>query len=393
MAKQIYRLPPCPAWDAAATEVWLEDMAARGLCLSRDGFFAGVGIFDRGAPRAMRFRLEAAALPTSLFSDNGGDPDPDAVELSACMGWQYYGSRGPFHIYGTDDPDAVELNTDPQVQALSLQKVRKRQRSRLLGLIFWLLLWPLCRIRFALLRAALTGGSGLLLLLGVVVLWPIADGLRELRALRTLARRLQTGEMPPRPKRRQSRAYLHHGGILLFLLCAVLCLWGVWRLADPTRPTGVPLSAYTGSLPFPRMEDLTGSTDFVPMDMGQGWNTVREGSDPLAPVTISFEQVGRCGSFSGGLTVEYYQLRSPFLARRLADEYMRLAKGGSHYDVLTLPDLGVDRADGYIDLFPTVVLVEDCRLLRVTLWQTGSSQLPLEDWAAAYARALLSAGS
>ena len=28
MAKQIYRLPPCPAWDAAATEAWLEDMAA-----------------------------------------------------------------------------------------------------------------------------------------------------------------------------------------------------------------------------------------------------------------------------------------------------------------------------------------------------------------------------
>lgn len=393
MAKQIYRLPPCPAWDAAATEAWLEDMAARGLCLSRDGFFAGVGIFDRGAPRAMRFRLEAAALPTSLFSDNGGDPDPDAVELSACMGWQYYGSRGQFHIYGTDDPDAVELNTDPQVQALSLQKVRKRQRSRLLGLIFWLLLWPLCRIRFALLRAALTGGSWLLVLLEVVLLWPIADGLRELHALRTQARRLQTGEKPPHPRRRRHQALLHHGGTLLFLLCAALCLWGFWRQADPTRPAGVPLSDYTGSLPFPRMEDLTGSTDFVPMDMGQGWNTVREGSDPLAPVTISLKQVGSCGGFSGGLTVEYYELRSPFLARRLADEYMRLAKGGSHYDVLPLPDLGVDRADGYTDLFPTVVLVEGSRLLRVTLWQTGSSQIPLEDWTAAYARALLAAGS
>ena len=91
--------------------------------------------------------------------------------------------------------------------------------------------------------------------------------------------------------------------------------------------------------------------------------------------------------------MEYYELRTPFLARRLADEYMRLAKGGSHYDVLPLPDLGVDRADGYTDIFPTVILVEDCRLLRVTLWQTGSSQIPLETWTAAYARALLAAGS
>ena len=182
-------------------------------------------------------------------------------------------------------------------------------------------------------------------------------------------------------------------GTLLFLLCAVLCLWGFWRQADPTRPAGVPLSAYTGSLPFPRMEDLTGSTDFTPLDMSREWNTVREGSDPLAPVTISLKQVGSCGGFSGGLTVEYYELRTPFLARRLADEYMRLAKGGSHYDVLPLPDLGVDRADGYTDIFPTVILVEDCRLLRVTLWQTGSRQIPLEDWTAAYARALLAAGS
>ena len=42
--KLIYRLTPCPARDMDTMEAWLEDMAAQGLFLTKDGFFCGFGI-------------------------------------------------------------------------------------------------------------------------------------------------------------------------------------------------------------------------------------------------------------------------------------------------------------------------------------------------------------
>ena len=37
--KYRYRIPPCPAYDIPGMESWLEDLAAKGLHLSKDGFF------------------------------------------------------------------------------------------------------------------------------------------------------------------------------------------------------------------------------------------------------------------------------------------------------------------------------------------------------------------
>ena len=55
--KHVYRLPPCPAYDIEGMESWLSDMAANGLLLSADGFFAGFAIFEKSEPRAVRYRL------------------------------------------------------------------------------------------------------------------------------------------------------------------------------------------------------------------------------------------------------------------------------------------------------------------------------------------------
>ena len=44
--KHVWRLPPCPAYDVEGMESWLTDQEARGLRLSRDGFFAGFAIYN-----------------------------------------------------------------------------------------------------------------------------------------------------------------------------------------------------------------------------------------------------------------------------------------------------------------------------------------------------------
>ena len=49
-AKHVHRPVPCPAYDLAAMEAWLEDMARQGLLLSRDGFFLGFADFEKSTP-------------------------------------------------------------------------------------------------------------------------------------------------------------------------------------------------------------------------------------------------------------------------------------------------------------------------------------------------------
>ena len=125
-----YRIPPCPAYDIPAMESWLEDMAAEGLHLSKDGFFGLFTTFEEGPPKKERFRLEPTDRRNGLFSEEY-DPEDEAVQMLHQMGWTYRARRGQFYIYSTDDPGAPELNTDPQVQALTMAALTKFLRKKL----------------------------------------------------------------------------------------------------------------------------------------------------------------------------------------------------------------------------------------------------------------------
>lgn len=133
--KYAYRIPPCSKYDIAGMESWLEDLAAKGLFLDRDGLFLGFASFVRREPARLRFRLEATDTTGGLFSPTH-DPDDEIIELHQLMGWDYRGRWGQFHIYVTADPDAPELHTDPRVQALTIQALNKFQRTELWG-FFW----------------------------------------------------------------------------------------------------------------------------------------------------------------------------------------------------------------------------------------------------------------
>ncbi len=145
MNHRVYRLPPCPSYDVEGMESWLSDQAEKGLFLCRDGFFAGIAAFDRTEPRSVRFRLEPASKAIGLFAEGGTEPDPEAKDLNEYYVWNYLASWGQFFIYFTDRQDARELNTDPAVQALALNLVRRRERGSFLSSVFWLLVYPLLR--------------------------------------------------------------------------------------------------------------------------------------------------------------------------------------------------------------------------------------------------------
>lgn len=141
--RTVYRRPPCPSYDVEGTEAWLTDLAREGLLLESDGFFAGFAAFEKTAPTRVKYRLEAAQKHASLWSEDGGEPDEAQVELCAQYRWEYVARHGQFYIYRSDDPSARELNTDPKVQALALNAVKKRLVSDLTSLLVWTVLYPL----------------------------------------------------------------------------------------------------------------------------------------------------------------------------------------------------------------------------------------------------------
>lgn len=394
-----YRLPPCPAYDMEGTESWLAAMAERGFVLSHDGFFCGIGIFEKTEPRALRFRLEAAPKERGALSEDA-PPSEEAAELYASYGWQYVAARGQFLIYCADSPDARELNTDPKVQALTLKLVRKRERSNLFVTLFWVLVYPLLTLRLGFVRAAIILGVPMLLWTLGIILWAVIRSAKRMLHLHRLGKMLQQGEPLNHKKDWRARALRDRVGRVIYpvvLLAWLICLLALWG-EDLRGKHEVPLSEYTAPLPFATLQTLAPGGAYTLSNISYS-NTVTAKSNWLAPQFINYAESARItlpdgAVLDGFLRVEYYETASPWLARAVAREFLREAKRSKNYEgPLPLPALAVDYAVGFIDSthFPTVVLQRGCRAMRVLFYQYQTPQgepMPYEEWVAVFAESL-----
>ena len=253
--KYVHRFPPCPAYDMTGQEAWLEAMAAKGLVLTGDGLFCGFACFEQTAPKRIRYRLQPARQGT-LFKDGG--PDAAVVELAEEFGWKHLANHGEYGIFCTEDPNARELDTDPQVRAMALRKTYRRK----LGCFWFLVLFGLALLAFVLWGGILTywlnapsGYNALILLIWVTSFWLL---LRELCYLKDLRQHLALGEMPERTLPTKKQALLHRltSAMSLLLLLSFFTMQLVHVFVDWQDPRWVPVSDSYGSLPFPTMEDL-----------------------------------------------------------------------------------------------------------------------------------------
>ena len=127
---------PCPLSDIEGLESWLGDMAAQGLVPVTIG--QNFARFRCSQPKAVRYRLNAKPAPETFLESAPGTPDGEERALAQECGWYYVTAVGDFFLYACEDSDAPELNTDPQVQALSL-RYAKRQVFAPAGLLaYWL---------------------------------------------------------------------------------------------------------------------------------------------------------------------------------------------------------------------------------------------------------------
>ena len=116
------KLMPINIYDVAAQQARMEDQAARGwFATSVPGIFF-LAVFEKGEPKAVRYRLEPAPVKESR-------PGPERLAAYRAMGWEYVDTSGKsMHLWRCDDPEAPELHTDPETEAQAYDRLFQRYR-------------------------------------------------------------------------------------------------------------------------------------------------------------------------------------------------------------------------------------------------------------------------
>ncbi|MCE5196101.1 MAG: DUF2812 domain-containing protein [Negativicutes bacterium] len=390
--RHVYILPPCPSYDVEGMESWLTDMAKDGLILTKDGVFAGIAAFKQSQPQYLKYRLEAAQKSTSMWADDGGEPDQEAVELSDKYGWQYIAKRGSFYIYRSSEPGARELNTDPEVQAIALNMVRKRQYDAVFRALLWLILYPILQIRGDLLITMIHVQTWFFLLGAFLLLWLFADSLAEVIQLGKLRKKLQNSGTLDHAKDWKKRMVWHHTKnalqivLIMVWLCILLHNWSASVLdEDKTQ-----LVDYHEDPPFATLADFAGDGEYSyrMIASGHGFNTVREWADWLSPYNIDWSENAEIkradGSIlEGGLYVDYHEAVNSWIAEKLALEYYHQDKQRK-FKQFDTPALDVDYAVAYMNAtgFPTIVIQEGNVVVHATFNQTSPGYImEIDEWA------------
>lgn len=402
-------LTPCPAYDIAGTEGWLEEMAAEGWLLCKDSIFGVWATFEAretGDARPVRYRLDAAGETTGWIFGSSR-PDEEKAAAYQEMGWEYVTFHGEFYLYRSFDLEAAELHTDPEVQAIALKDVGRRMKTQLFSLIFWLVLYPLARLSGSFWMLVLALGSPFMAVFSLSFILSAGGNLRGILHLRQVKKRLKAGEaILSRPvSARKSRAYRAWWAADILLSAAWVIMAFQFAMADLDGRYTHPLAGYIDEIGVPTLmtmdadgepvyenwtRDGEGAVEVHTDWLGSWYRTEESGAATLADGTV----------FSGGLYVDYIETRFDWMAEAAAREYARydwwqnglnVLWGISRQEALPLPDLGVDYAAAYTDIFPTVVLAEGNRMVRFYFYDVNET-VDYIDLAEIYAKALKDGG-
>ena len=388
--KSRWFLVPCPDYDVPAMESWLEEQALSGWFLSKsDGFFLGLACFDVGSPRRVRYRLDA--IPKEKAFAEFPENKAAAIELAQELGWEYVTERKEFLFYRCMDDTLPELNTDSAVQALSLKRVQSALAGRIFNVCYFLFLYPFLNLslRFpAFLLSVLTLGTlrflGMVAVTAVLLVGAVRDWrrLKKLRAhLRSGGRIEHTNGWHDEKTRCIAEKILHP--ILTAVWFALLLSFIVGRTDASVRVTDA------STLPVPTLSAIAELRETSPDDHTS--LHLRENSDLLAPVIDEIEE--GFGSYICDTT--YYELRTPWLAKWLADDLRRYDHrqlfGKNAYEIteFSLPDLGADTAYSYYGRHygNRVIVQKGCKVVSAYIWWPSDDAFPAET----VAQALLAA--
>lgn len=379
--KRRVRPIPCPVYDIETTESWLEDMARQGWMLEKDGFFAGLAWFQAAKPQKVRYRLEPTDKKMAPMDD-------DAQELYEELGWTIVAQRGNLRLFRSTDPNARELSTDPQVQAILISSLRRAEISNALCALVWLVVYPVLFFKGGFIQSVVTLGTLFSLWTLAMLIWYLAGSFRSTIYYGRLKKRLSLGETPQggkdwRPAAR--RRYLGGGLYILLLAALIVCAVGRYRSYEASK---IALEDFTGDVPFATMGDiLEGEYSLSKIVYG---STVNQYSDILAPEIVEWVEYANITqdgiTHDGILRAKYYRTVSPLIARALAWGCQRrelLPWNRRDNDPIDLELEGADYWVAYYDEihFPVLVFQKGDIAVEFSFYQFGENTLSIQDWA------------
>ncbi len=389
--KTIRRLIPCPVYDVSGTECWLEEMAEQGWMLQEDGFFCGVATFEQYEACRVQYRLTAAENSTSMWADNNGDPDEEELELNEAFGWKYVAKRGEFHIYRCCDPEGRELHTDKEVQVLAMNAMKSRQWDNLIRCFLWGIVYPYVTLHGNFMLAMVGIGTIPVGLMMLGVLFLVAVPMVNAVKLMRLRKKVAEGK-PLGSGNGWRKGIWKHCAVNVLRLCAVVYavvfLLTVWD-DEIMREDYIPLTEYTGEVPFRTVEDLLPFGEVDLWNMGN-MNTVRKWSDLLSPVNLEWNENGDVHTpdgarVYGNLDVMYHETRGEWIAKRLVCEYKREGKRIDVYEPLELELPEMDEVVAFSSIVKShhIILRKGEKVISASFYSTGEEALKpeLSEWA------------
>lgn len=361
-----YRICPCPMFDIAGTQQWLERMSEQGLHINTAFNWRIVG-FQKGEPKQVRYRLDAAP-DWGLGVERGTPaPEPETSLSYQEMGWEYVSNRNHFHIYASEDTAAPELHTDPRVQALSLKIVSRRLMRSVLWGIPLVVLW--CwRIGTDGFYSALVSGEVYFPLVAALSYLTIVGGnLCDWLSVRNHRKELDRGK-PLRPFS-PGRKVL---SLVLEVLPILMIAWMLFGFAPSAREQaeGIPMEEYTEVLEVPTAEELFPEGSLTEFD-----STVYAWTTAASPDNLRLYQRFRLTRSDGGeiygvWTVTRCDTAADWIARGYAQECV--VHDTSRFTVEMLPlETELDFAAAYRITFnstsqpnpPTIILCQGSTVL------------------------------
>ena len=396
--KYTIRMSPCPVYDIAGMEAWLEEMAQKGLVLCN--YMMGLAVFEKREPVHVRYQM--ALLPYEPLMEKG-IPTAQGEMIALCeeYGWSYITKRGRFGIFVTEDANARMLYSDAELESAEYEELRRSENSALHSNLLWLLIIaPLMLFKDNMLQSCLMIGTELYILVFAAMTWHVVNNIRNIIQLRKLEGQLKSGESL-RDCRIAQHSMAYRAYILVPIVCFILIVvllavrmdYSYNRLYEDAPQGYQTVLAYAEPLPFARLEDAVNGVD-IDIDTN---DTVKKEHDILAPLMLTVSQYDRYRMEDGTtrdyrVYVEYYEMIHPALAMHLAEEIHAEDKDfwDTRYTEYTLPSLDVDYAIAYEAFNLKLILVKDNLVLAVSLDSYGEEPLPIEQWSRVYAESLKS---
>jgi len=392
--KRRWILAPCPVYDVEGTEKWLAQMAREGWQLSEEGFFCGIGVFDPAPPRRTVFRLSVDVQKKAPMDEAYG-PDEELTDYSRRCGWEFVARRGDFYIWRSDSDEPREMDTDPQVKALAVDSIRKRQKSTAFSIFMWGLLYPLVKLRGGIFLSMVNLGTGFVLAGLLLAVWFFTSACVKAMRLNRLRKKI-LGETVTQTENKLLHYYVP---VTARWVLAVIWLFvGLFRvMAYVSGEEEIPMKDYSSNPPFATIVDFAGpeGKNYGLIHYGYS-NKVRQWEDWLAPVNFEWDEIASVSmpdgqKLEGILFLEYNEGRYPWVAKRIAREYWLNDRWEKGYEKIGTPEVNADFCVAYLDNIhtPTVVICVGNKVVRASFrTYSDSVSLPVDSWAGILADSL-----